>query len=181
MTDLMGPTVGRSTLDEQLGPVRQALVDDATAEAERIRAEARERADARAAEAERDVAAEVAQVAERQAIASATHAEQERARARADAHATILGVREELRRDLLDTVRSAAMQLRDDDRYPALLDHLEAMARDQLGAEAHLERDPAGAGGVVASAGARRVDYTLPALAERALRDHGDEVASLWT
>jgi vacuolar-type H+-ATPase subunit E/Vma4 len=180
MTDLMEPTVGRSTLDEQLGPVRQALLDDANAEAERIRAEARERADSRAAEAEREVAAEVAQVAERQAIASAAHAEQERARARADAHATMLGVREEIRRDLLEAVRTAAMQLRDDDRYPALLDRLEAMARGQLGSEACLERDPAGSGGVVAVAGARRVDYTLPALAERALREHGDEVASLW-
>ena len=181
MTDLMERSAARSTLDGQLGPVRQALLDDATAEAERIRADARRRADSRAADAEQEVAAEVAQVNQRQAIASAAHAEQERARARADAHATMLGVREELRRRLLDAVRDAAMQLRDDVRYPALLDHLEAMARDQLGPEARLERDPAGAGGVVAVAGARRVDYTLPALAERALREHGDEVASLWT
>lgn len=181
MTDLMEPTATRSTLDEQLEPVRQALLEDANTEAERVRAEARERADTRAADAEHEVAAEVAQVAERQAIASAAHAEQERARARADAHATMLRVREEVRRDLLDAVRSAAMQLRNDDRYPALLDHLEAMARDQLGAEARVQRDPTGAGGVVAVAGPRRVDYSLPALAERAVREHGDEVASLWT
>lgn len=181
MTDLMESTARRPTLEGQLDPVRQTLLDDAGTEAERIRADARQRADARAADAERQVAAEVAQVAQRQAVASAAHADQERARARAEAHATMLRVREELRLDLLDAVRSAAMQLRDDDRYPALLDHLEAMARGQLGTDAHVERDPPEAGGVMADAGARRVDYTLRALAERALREHGDEVASLWT
>ena len=55
------------------------------------------------------------------------------------------------------------------------------MARDQLGPGARIERDPPELGGVVATAGTRRVDYTLTALAERALNDHADEVTALWT
>ncbi len=174
-------SVDPPTLLERLEPVRHALLDDARAEADRVRAEARRHADDATADAEREVAAEVAAVAQRHAIAAAAHADQVRARARAEAHAEMLGAQRDVRRDLLEAVRLAALRLRDDDRYPALLDHFEAVARAQLGADARVERDPSTGGGVVASAGTRRVDYTLTALAERALEQHGDEVAALWT
>lgn len=180
-TSPTSPATGTPVAAGSLEPVRRALLDDATAEAERIRAEARQHADADADEAEREVADEVDQVARRQAIASTAHADQVRARAHAEAHAMMLGAREELRQELLATVRSAALQLRDDERYPALLDQLETLARVQLGADADVQRDPPDGGGVVVVVGTRRVDYSLPALAERALRDHGDEVSSLWT
>ncbi len=67
--------------------------------------------------------------------------------------------------------------MRDDPRYPALLDHFEAVAREQLGDDAVIERDPIPGGGIVAELGSRRVDYTLPQLADRALEVLADEVA----
>jgi vacuolar-type H+-ATPase subunit E/Vma4 len=168
------------TLFTHLDPVRQALLDDARVEADRIRTEARRHADEVVADAEREVAAEVAEVARRHAIAAAAHADQVRARARAEAHTEMLSAREDVRQNLLEAVRLAALGLRDDDRYPALLDHFETVARARLGADAHVERDPLTGGGVVASAGTRRVDYTLTALAGRVLQQHADEVAALW-
>jgi hypothetical protein len=61
------------------------------------------------------------------------------------------------------------------------LDHLEALARAQLGDAVEIERDPAPYGGVFAVAGSHQVDYRLPILADRALDAIADEVASLWT
>ena len=51
--------------------------------------------------------------------------------------------------------------------YPALLERLTRAARDQLGADAEVEVDP-GIGGVIGRTGRTSVDYTLPALADRA-------------
>jgi vacuolar-type H+-ATPase subunit E/Vma4 len=177
----VGPSADPETLFGRLDPVRQALLDDARAEADRILADARRRAADVVADAEQEVAAEVGEVARRHAIAAAAHADQVCARARAEANAVMLGAQEDIRRDVLEAVRRAALDLRDDPRYPALLDHLEAVARAQLGANAVVERDPPTGGGVVASAGTRRVEYTLTALAERALQQHADEMAALWT
>jgi vacuolar-type H+-ATPase subunit E/Vma4 len=174
-------TAGPQTLAERLEPVRRALLADATGEADGIRAAARDHVRSITDAAEQEIAAEVAEIARRRSIAERAHADQLRARARAEARAELLATREQVYRDLLAAVRAAALELRDDERYPALLDRLEAVARDQLGADARVERDPPDRGGVVAVAGTRRVDYTLPALAERALRDHADEVAELWT
>ena len=169
------------TLAERLDPVRRALLEDAGTEADRVLAEARRSAGDAVAAAEQEVAAEVAAVERRTAIAAAAHAEQVRALARAEAHGELLAAREDIHRKLVEAVRSAALQLRDDARYPALLDRLEIVARVQLGPDAEVHRDPPGRGGLVAVAGTRRVDYTLTALAERALHDHAEEVASLWT
>ena len=70
----------------------------------------------------------------------------------------MLGAQRDVRRDLLEAVRLAALRLRDDDRYPALLDHFEAVATRPAGRRRRVERDPSTGGGVVASAdGARRL------------------------
>jgi hypothetical protein len=63
------------------------------------------------------------------------------------------------------------------------LDHLETLARAQLGDMVALtiERDPEPYGGIFAVAGSHQVDYRLPILADRALDAMADEVASLWT
>jgi hypothetical protein len=79
------------------------------------------------------------------------------------------------------TTRRAVLDLRADPRYPALLDHFEQVARRQLGADAVIERDPDGVGGIVAHQGDRRVDYSLAALADRALDTLGDDIERLWT
>jgi hypothetical protein len=56
-----------------------------------------------------------------------------------------------------------------------------AAARRDLGADAAVEVDPANAGGVRAACGSRRVDYTLPTLADRCLDDLGPALRRLWS
>ena len=85
---------------------------------------------------------------------------------------------------LLDELRArtldAALAARDDPRYHDLLDRLARTARAQLGDEAELEIDPSGLGGVRAHIGELSVDYTLPALVERAIAGRGVELEELW-
>lgn len=86
---------------------------------------------------------------------------------------------------LLDEVRTrareAALALSEDPRYPELLERLRRIAIAQLGSEAELEIDPPSVGGVIARAGSVRVDYTLPALAERTLEALNGELELLWS
>ena len=76
--------------------------------------------------------------------------------------------------------RAAVLRLREDGRYPALLDRLARTAREQLGPDTEVEVDPPGLGGVIGRKGQASVDYTLPALADRAIASLGDELESLW-
>lgn len=99
-----------------------------------------------------------------------------RRRARSAALAARLELYEELRRQAL----AAAPELRAKPSYEELLRRLERAARADLGADALVERDPGGAGGVVARAGSRMVDYSLPALVERCLGALGERVEELW-
>ena len=74
----------------------------------------------------------------------------------------------------------AALQLKTDRRYPELLERLSQIATAQLGAGAKLEIDPPELGGVVARAGARSVDYTLPSLVDRAIGELDGKLETLW-
>lgn len=163
-----------------LEPVRRALLEDARAAADRVLADATRRATRRVEEAERDASAAVESAERRGETSARVRADQALTQARSDAHGRILRVEEELRRRLHDRARTAARELVDDPRYPELIGTLQRLARDQLGPAAEIEEDPGGRGGIVAVAGSRRVDYTLPALAERALGSLADEEASLW-
>lgn len=174
------PSSDRPDLAEQLEPVRRSLLDDANADAQRLRDDAGADAGRTIAQAEEDADAEVEEVQRRSAIANRAHADQERARARADGHNRVLAARERIHQQLRTSVREAARQLRSDPRYPALLDHYEARALADLGPTAHVDRDPDPAGGIVATAGQRRVDYSLDALADLAVDALADEVATLW-
>lgn len=91
-----------------------------------------------------------------------------------------LGARGALYQELRELARAEALQLRSHPAYGALLDRLVGAAKARLGAEAEIEIDPPDAGGVFARSGRRSVDYTLPALAERAIGDLGREVEQLW-
>ena len=55
-----------------------------------------------------------------------------------------------------------------------------AGARVQLGPDAAVEIDPPDIGGVVGRADGRSVDYSLPALAERAVEDLDGRLEALW-
>jgi vacuolar-type H+-ATPase subunit E/Vma4 len=168
------------TLPRKLEPVRQALLSDAVAEADRIVSTAVESATDLVAAATAQADAEVDRARHRLELSSQARADQVFARVRTDGHRVVLATQQQLGQQLIDTVHASVQELRTDPRYPALLDHLEAVARSQLGDHAIIERDPQPDGGIVAQAGSRRVDYRLAALADRALDSLADDVAQLW-
>ncbi|MGB5757865.1 MAG: V-type ATP synthase subunit E [Acidimicrobiales bacterium] len=168
------------TLGHALEPVRQALLADAKAEADRIVSAAVDAAAELIAQAQAGADEAVDQARHRAELAAQVYAEQRLAQIRSDSHRAVLDTQAQLGQRLLDEVHTAARALRGDPRYPALLDHLESLARSQLGDGAVVDRDPEPGGGIVARAGARRVDYRLVALADRAIDTLADEVAELW-
>ena len=76
--------------------------------------------------------------------------------------------------------REAVLRVREDSRYPELLERLARMARDQLGPGTEVELDPPAFGGVIGRSGRMSVDYTLPALVDRTITSLGDELERLW-
>lgn len=101
-------------------------------------------------------------------------------RERARARRIVLTAQRAAYEGLGERVRVAVVALRAESTYSDLLDRLERSAARELGARARIIRDPSGLGGVVAEADGRRVDCTLPVLADRCLRGLGAEVEQLW-
>jgi vacuolar-type H+-ATPase subunit E/Vma4 len=167
-------------IEEQLAPVRTAVSSEAEAVAERLVEDARAAAERTVADARQDAERAIGARRAQLDAAARARAETALARARHEQRAAVLAAESELRDELARRVHVAVADLRDDPRFPELLDHLEQLAREQLGDGALVERDPDGAGGLVATAGGRRVDYRLDALATRAFDAVGAEVASLW-
>lgn len=163
-----------------LEPLRMALRAGAEADAGRGRAEVEDACARRLLEAETQAQALMAR-GRRDGEEAAAH---ERLRRRAAATRRARELRLEAQRTLVDELRSraceAALQLKTDPRYPELLDRLSQIATAQLGAGAKLEIDPPEFGGVVARAGARSVDYTLPALVDRAIGELDGKLDTLW-
>ncbi len=179
-TTVPTPTgTSQESLTQVLEPVRQGLLDDAKAEADRIVSAATRDAEEVFATATAEADAAVDRASHRAEVSAQTHADQVLARVRNDGQRLVLSAQEGLRQQLIDEVHTAARGLVEHPRYPALLDHLESQARGQLGDDVLIDRDPEG--GLVAVAGSRRVDYRLSALASRALEALADEVAELWT
>lgn len=162
-----------------LEPVRRALLEDATAEGERLLDAARADADDILATARADVDQAVERARRKATASAAARRDDALTRARREAHASVLTARAELRATLVERVRAQMATLPDDPRYPDLIDHLTDLARQQLGDDAEIAHDPAG--GIVATSGPRRVDYRLSALADRVVDDAGEEVAALWS
>lgn len=169
------PIRTRSDLD----PVRVALIQDAHDAADDIVRAARADADRTVASARHETDEALDRVRRRAEATARARAERARDDARRAANTDLLRTRDALRRDLATRIRDAVSRLPDDPRYPALLDRLEELAHDQLGSEAEIVPDPDG--GFVATAGGRRVDYRLNALADRALDAIADEVVRLWS
>ena len=167
-------------LRSELEAVRRALIEDAQADADRIIAEATREAALTADEAEREAAEQIRRAERRGAAAAQARADRTLARARGDAHGAVLQAQEAVRRRLQHAVQAAAFDLRPDPRYPELLNELERLARNQLGPTVQIERDGSTGGGITAIAGPRRVDYTLAALADRALDALAAKTTLLW-
>ncbi len=166
--------VDAPTLREQLEPVRAALREDADRHAALILQRARQAADVTVAEARAESEQAVARAAERATASARARREQARATARREVHRAVLEAEADVRRAIVGAAVAATAEMTHDPRYPQLLHRLEQVATDQLGADAVAVRDPGDGPGVVATAGARRVDYRLATLARRALEAYGD-------
>ncbi len=165
--------------DQALAPVREALLTSAETRADLLRQDAREQAKAVLAAAG-DEAARIVSAAVSEGEASArSDAALRSARVRRKAKEIVLAQQNALRRELQHQVREAAVNLRQDASYPTLLAALTERCRAVLGAEATVSEDPAG--GVVAQAGSRRLDLSLPTLAARTLDAMSPQVSRLWT
>jgi len=161
--------------------LRTTFLDQARTDAARIRADSDREIAAMRAGAEERGRGLVEQARAEGVAAAAIVGGQAQAAARRQARAVVLAAKRELYEQLCRQARLAARSLRDDPGYPALLERLGAAARAQLGEKAVLEVDPPGAGGVRGSSGARHVDYTLDALAERCLERLGGRLERLWS
>jgi vacuolar-type H+-ATPase subunit E/Vma4 len=168
------------SLAQQLEPVRRSLLAEADRDAEAIVERAAAEAEAVVDRARSEAAEATARVRDRASAARRARSERDRARVTAETDRRILATRAQLRQRLVAAARDAVGDLRGHPRYRDLLDRLEDLARSQLGDGATVDRDPAPDGGVTAAVGNRRVDYTLAALADRALDDLADEVAAPW-
>ncbi len=166
--------------DLTLQPLRTALLADAQARADELLEDVLRECEETLAVARAEADAMVARARASARAQAEADARRELAAARRDASLAVLQAQraayELLRRD----VASAALELRNDARYPSLLDRLEGRVRATLGADARIERDPPERGGVIGRLDTRTVDATLPTLAEQALDDLGVEIESLW-
>jgi vacuolar-type H+-ATPase subunit E/Vma4 len=162
-----------------LAPVRGWLLTAAQQEAADIRRDASEHAMALMDAARRDADRIRSAAAEEGAATARSQAVLRSARVRRQAHETVLTRRNTLRLDLRRQVRDSAQELRADPRYPALLARLIEQSHAWLGQEATVAESPEG--GVIAEAGSRRLDLSLPVLATRTLESMTQEVRGLWT
>jgi len=167
------PTVAFDALDDTL---RHSVAQHVEATVARARRDANVRLQQARREAE-----ELTQRArqEGEVAANATFA-RERATSRRDSTTTVLDAKRAALLEVQAGVCNALLTLRTAPDYAQLLDGLAARARAQLGPDAQIVRDPKDVGGVIAEEGVRRVDYTLPALADRALAELGEKLESMW-
>ena len=160
-----------------LEPVRIALRSAAQQQAAEVRNEARSQADALLTAARIEAAAILAAATTEGEEAARSEAALRSARARRQAHELVLAQRDSLRREIHRRVREAAAGLTADPRYPGLRARLTEQCRQLLGPDARVSESPEG--GVFAEAGPRRLDLSLPVLAEIVL-DAMPVVRELW-
>jgi vacuolar-type H+-ATPase subunit E/Vma4 len=163
-----------------LEPLRAALRTETDAEVQERLAEV----DAECARTLADAEAQAQELAREGRREGEDAAAKEALRRRATATRRAREIRLQAQRRLVEELQlrssEAVLRLHEDSRYPELLERLARAARDQLGPDAEVELDPPRLGGVIGRAGRTSVDYTLPALADRAIVSLGDEVESLW-
>lgn len=164
--------------DAALGPVRQALRSAAEKQAAELREDARRQASALLDAAKAEAAEILATAAMEGEAAARSEAALRSARARRQAHELVLAQRSSLRLELHRRVREAAAGLKSDPRYAKLVTRLTEQCGELLGPDATVSESPEG--GVVAEAGSRRLDLSLPVLAEISL-DSIPGARELWT
>ncbi|MCV2393568.1 hypothetical protein OEB99_04540 [Actinotalea sp. M2MS4P-6] len=165
--------------DAALAPVRRALASDAARAADSVLADATARAEELDAAARGESDAILARAVADGTAAGRAAAALADARARREAHGHVLATAQRLRAETVARTVSAATALRDDPRYPALLEAWTARCRTVLGADAEVR--PVPEGGVVGELGSRRLDLRLTTLAERAAEDVLVEEGDPWS
>lgn len=164
-----------------LDPFRRAVLADAETRADEVLAAAEEEAAARVEAARHDARQATDSALDEGRRAAERALTSERIAARRRGHALELAAQ----REAIDGLRAAVLELlevfrqRHDDEYELLLARLEDLVRQQIGPEANIARDPEG-GGLVASHRGAVVDYTLPAIVDRAIADLGGDLSVLW-
>ncbi|GAA1469452.1 hypothetical protein [Microbacterium thalassium] len=164
---------------EAMEPLRNAIAADAERRADEIREGADEECAAVLQAAHQEAARIVdAAIADGRAAGEIV-ARDASARARRGASGQVLARREAARQQLRDAVMRAARGLAHDERYPDMRRRLEARGRALLGPDAVVTEHPAG--GVVVEAGSRRLDLSLPALAEETWERMPEEMRGVWS
>jgi vacuolar-type H+-ATPase subunit E/Vma4 len=160
-----------------LEPVRMHHLAAARAQADAMLSDARAQAERILAGAATDAETLIAQAKQEGEEAAALDTSHEWINARRRARSIILAAR----RDAFDHLRAAAaVAVRSDPRYPALLERLADIARRQLGPGAVVNADPYGERGVSATRKGRHVDVSLANLVEQSLERLGPAVEELW-
>lgn len=162
-----------------LSPLRRELLRRARAEADRDIAAARADAAATVAAAHAEAADMLAVARMRGEQQAETELAAGQASARHDRRAEILDAQRDAYEQLRAAGRAAICGLRDDSGYALLRENLRRVAVGLLGPDAAIVDDPAG--GIVATADGRRVDLSLPAIADRALDATAAQIGGLWT
>jgi vacuolar-type H+-ATPase subunit H len=167
-----------SSRPDLLAPVREALLARARADA----ATSVEGAAAHAAEVlerARTEAAEILEQARRDGEREAAAVlAREAARSHREAREIVLASQRGAYQLLHQQVRAAVCSLRSEPGYPPLLERLRHQAQGELGPDAVIREHPEG--GVVGEARERRLDLSLPTLADRLVAGLGSEVTRLW-
>ena len=161
-------------------PLRSAVLSAAETEAESVLDDATSRAAREISDARADVAALVDRARAEGEAAARLEGMRLVGRARSEGRALVLAARRQAYDDLRGRTFAAVTELRAEPAYPHLLDRLQGVAQARLGHGVSLEVDPPSLGGVRASSGPRRIDLTLPALAERCLAGLGTDLERLW-
>ena len=162
-----------------LAPVRRALREVAGIQAAGLREGAARAADALLVSARAQAEKIIAEATLDGVAAARSEADRRSSRVRREAHEQVLARRSAMLAELHRQLGKRAAELRDDPRYPALLTGLTEQCMALLGPSARVDAVPAG--GVVAEAGSRRLDLSLPVLAALALDSLVPEERALWT
>lgn len=149
--------------------MREALRAAVEKQAAELRDGARTQASVLLDGARAEAAAILAAAADQGAALARSEAALRSALARRQAHELVLAQRNSLRLELHRRVREAAAGLTSDPRYARLLAQLTEQCRELLGPDAIVSESTEG--GVVAEAGSRRLDLSLPVLAELTLEE----------
>jgi len=163
-----------------LEPLRAALRAETDADVEGRLAAVDAECSRMLADAEADAHALARQGRREGEAAAAKEAVRRRATATRRAREIRLRAQRQQVDELQRVSREAILGLRKADGYRALLDRLSRTVREQLGPDAEVEVDPPGLGGVIGRVDRTSVDYTLAALADRAIASLGDELEGLW-